>query len=181
MFSGPLGFSPMILAYSGSAFTWFDYCNHATFHSYQWWYLLTQQYVQRSTCACCGTLSGVSLQQYHLPIALAFGRSAVVKPTRGFPRQYRLLIALAFERGAGAKLPRGFPLEVCLFIALSFERGAVAKLSRGVPLQCCLLIALTFERGAVAKLSGAFRLSVKRLGRVDSHFIIICMLGTYNP
>ena len=94
--------------------------------------------------------------QYHRPIALAFGRGTVAKPSRGFPLQYCLLIALAFKRGAGAKL------------------------SKRVPPQHRLLIALAFERGTVAKLSGAFRLSVKRLGRVDSQFIVICVLGTYN-
>ena len=44
-------------AYTSSALTWFDYSNCATFHPYLWWYLLTQQYVQRCTCACYGTLS----------------------------------------------------------------------------------------------------------------------------
>ena len=160
-------------------------------------YLLTQQYVQRCTCACCGTLSGFTLQ-YPLPMALAFGRGAVTKPSRGFPLQYRLLIALAFERGARAKLSkrfplqyrllialaferctmtklsRGFPLQYRLLIALAFDRCAGAKLSRGFPLSYRLLIALTFERGALAKLSRhnqAHRLSVKRLGRVDSQFV----------
>ena len=71
----------MILEYTGSTLAWFNYSNYATFLPHLWWYLLTQQYVQRCTCACCGTLSDFSLQ-YHLPIALAFGRVAVVKLSR---------------------------------------------------------------------------------------------------
>ena len=86
---------------------------------------LTQQYVQRCTCACCGTLSGFPLQ-YHLPIALAFGRGAMAKPSIGFPLQY------------------------CLFIALAFGRGAVVRLSRH---------------------DQARRLTVTRLGRMDSHYV----------
>ena len=65
-----------------------------------------------------------------LSIALAFGRSAVAKPSRGFPLQYRLLIVLAFERGTRVKLSRGFPLQYRQLIALAFERCAVVKLSR---------------------------------------------------
>ena len=139
----------MILAYTGSPLTWFNYSNYATFYPHLWWYLLTQQYVQRCTCACCGTLSGFSLQ-YHLSIALAFGRGAVAKPSRSFPLQYRLLIALAFERGAGAKLSRGVPLQYRLLIALAFEKGALAKLYRH---------------------NEAYHLSVKRLSRVNSQFV----------
>ena len=128
----------MILAYTGSTLTWIDYSNGAIFHSHLWWCFLTQQCVQRCSCTCCGTLSDFALQ-CHLPIALAFGRGAEAKTSKGFPIQYRLLIALAFEK------------------------SAEAKLSKGVPLQCYLLIALAFERGTVTKLSGAFRSSVKRL------------------
>ena len=84
-----------------------------------------QKHVQPCTCVCCGTLSGFPLQ-HHLPIALAFGRGAVAKPSRDFPLQYRL------------------------FIALAFERGAVARLSRH---------------------DQAHRLTVKRLGCVDIHFV----------
>ena len=76
--------------------------------------------------ACCGTLSGFPLQ-YCVPIALAFGKGALAKPSGGFPLQYRPLIALAFER------------------------GAVARLSRH---------------------DQAHRLTVKRLGRVDSHYVL---------
>ena len=74
----------------------------------------------------------------------------MTKPSRGFPLHHRLLIALAFERGAVAKMYRGFPLQYLLLIALAFERGAVAKLSRR---------------------NQAHRLSVKRLGRVDSQVV----------
>ena len=69
----------------------------------------------------------------------------------------------------------GFPLEYHLLIALAFGKRAVAKPSRGFPIQYHLLIALVFERGAVARLSRdkqAHRLSVKRLGRVDSLFVL---------
>ena len=114
---------------TNSVLTWFDYSNYTTFHPHLWWYLLAQQYIQRCTCTCCGTISGFS-QQYHLPIALAFERGAVAKPSRDFPLQHHLLVALAFERGAGATLSRGFPLQHRLLVALAFERGAVAKLSR---------------------------------------------------
>ena len=53
----------------------------------------------------------VPYQAFHysilpLPIALAFGRGAVAKPSRGFSLQYRLLIALAFERGTVVRLSR---------------------------------------------------------------------------
>ena len=50
----------------------------------------------------------------------------------------------------------------------------MVKPSRGFPLQYCGLIALVFESGDVAKLSRhnqAHRLSVKRLGHVDSQFV----------
>ena len=83
----------------------------------------------------------------------------MAKPSRGFPLQYRLLITLAFERGAGAKLSRDFLLQYRLLVALAFERGPVAKLSRH---------------------NQAHRLSVKRLGRVYTEYIIICKLGTFN-
>ena len=159
--------------HNGAALTWFNNNNYAISYIFLWWYLLTQQYVQRCTCACCGTLSGFPLQ-YHLPIALAFGRGTVAKPFRDFPLQYRLLITLAFERGAGTKLSRGFLLQNFLHIALVFERGAMAKVSRGFPLQYRLFIALAFERDAVAKLSRhnqAHHLSVKWLGGVDSLFV----------
>ena len=66
---------------------------------------LPQEYVQRCTCVCCGTLSGFPLQ-YHLPVALAFDRGAAAKPSRDFLLPYRLLIVLAFERGAVVRLSR---------------------------------------------------------------------------
>ena len=71
--------------------------------------------------------------------------------------------------------PSGFPLQYHLLpIALAFGRVDEAKPSRGFPLQNHLLIALAFERGTTEKLSiynQAHRLSVKRLGRVDSQFV----------
>ena len=82
--------SPLILVHNGSALTWCDNNNYATFYPHLWWYLLTKQHVQRCTCACYGTLSGFPLE-YPLPIALAFRRGAVAKPSRGFPPQYRCI------------------------------------------------------------------------------------------
>ena len=90
----------------------------------------------------------LSTIQYYVAIVLAFKRSAVAKPSRGFPLQYRLPIVLAFERGVGAKLSRGFPLQYHRFMALAFERGAVARLSR---------------------YNQVHRLAVKQLGCVGSH------------
>ena len=67
-----------------------------------------------------------------------------------FSIQYHLPIALAFGRGAAAKPSRGFPLQYHLFIALAFERRTVARLYRH---------------------DQAHRFTVRRLGRVDSHFV----------
>ena len=69
----------------------------------------------------------------------------------------------------------GFPLQYCVPVTLAFGKGAVAKPSTGFPLQYRPLIALAFERGAVARLSRhdqAHRLTVKRLGRVGSHYVL---------
>ena len=74
----------------------------------------------------------------------------MAKPSRDFPLRCCLLIALSSERDAGAKLSGGFPLEYHLFIALAFERGAVVRLSRH---------------------NQVHRLTVKRLGCVDSRFV----------
>ena len=68
----------------------------------------------------------------------------------------------------------GFPLQCYVAIALAFGRGAVAKPSRCFSLQYSLLIALAFERNALARLcrhDQAHRLTVKRLGRMDSHYV----------
>ena len=69
-----------------------------------------------------------------------------------------------------------FPLQYCiLIVVLEFGRGAVVKLSGGFPLQYRPLIALAFDRGAVARMSirdqQAHRLTVKRLGCVDSYYV----------
>ena len=63
----------------------------------------------------------------------------------GFLKQYHVAIALAFERPS-----RGFPLQYRLFITLAFERGAAVRLSRH---------------------EQAHRLTITRLGRVDSHYM----------
>ena len=86
-----------------------------------------QTYVQRCTCACCGTLLSVFPLQYHISIALAFGKGSVANRLEAFRYiQYRL------------------------FIALAFERGAVTRYSRHDQAQ---------------------HLTVKRLSRMDSHFV----------
>ena len=59
---------------------------------------------------------------------------------------------LVLGSGAGAKLYRRFQLQYRLLIALAFEKSVVAKLSRH---------------------NQAHRLSVKRLGRVDSQVILL--------